>query len=373
MRGYVNTSDTLLMLGRFDEVVATADEGETFAEQTGLSRTAGAFLRGNKIEALMRSGRWEDAMSAAVQKAESGGVFAGTLMLYRAEMHVLAGRRREAEIELRDARRELRDTGVPQYAFPLAAAEAHIALLDGDAGRAAQVVHRVLDGDIASDVDRYRWPVVWLGARIEADRAAQKPDAQQRAAELRELAAGMTASSPADRGYQALAAAEYERACGGDVVAAWRQAVSVCRQMNEPHPLAYALLRQADALATSGDKDAAATAVGEALELARRMGAAPLIELADDVIRSGRLHSLAQAPAAPQSTAEVDRLGLTVRELEVLRLVAEGHSNGEIAQQLFISRKTASVHVSNILAKLGVNTRGQAAAMAHRLGLASEP
>jgi len=59
MRGYVNLSDTLLMLGRFDEVLATADEGGTFAEQSGLSRTAGAFLRGNRVEALMRSGRWD--------------------------------------------------------------------------------------------------------------------------------------------------------------------------------------------------------------------------------------------------------------------------------------------------------------------------
>ena len=65
----------------------------------------------------------------------------------------------------------------------------------------------------------------------------------------------------------------------------------------------------------------------------------------------------------------LDGLGLTARELEVLRLVADGHSNGEIAERLFISRKTASVHVSNILAKLGVTTRGQAAAVAHRRGL----
>jgi tetratricopeptide (TPR) repeat protein len=108
MRGYVNLSDTLLMLGRFDEVVATADEGGAFAEQSGLSRTAGAFLRGNKVEALTRSGRWDEALSLAVPKTEASGVFGGTLMLYRAEMHILAGRRREAEQELRDARGALR-------------------------------------------------------------------------------------------------------------------------------------------------------------------------------------------------------------------------------------------------------------------------
>ena len=69
----------------------------------------------------------------------------------------------------------------------------------------------------------------------------------------------------------------------------------------------------------------------------------------------------------PPSPAE--RLGLTARELEVLALVAEGRTNRQIAQTLFISAKTASVHVSNILAKLGVANRGEAGAAARRLGL----
>ncbi|WP_143712860.1 helix-turn-helix domain-containing protein, partial [Streptomyces hygroscopicus] len=74
------------------------------------------------------------------------------------------------------------------------------------------------------------------------------------------------------------------------------------------------------------------------------------------------------APAAgPADPAE--ELGLTPRERDVLRLVAAGRSNRQIAEQLFISPKTASVHVSNILAKLGVSGRGEAAAVAHRLRL----
>lgn len=65
----------------------------------------------------------------------------------------------------------------------------------------------------------------------------------------------------------------------------------------------------------------------------------------------------------------VTPFGLTPREQEVLRLLAEGRSNPEIGRVLFISRKTASAHVSNILAKLGVRSRGEAAAIAHRTGL----
>ncbi|MGZ4227873.1 MAG: helix-turn-helix transcriptional regulator [Solirubrobacteraceae bacterium] len=372
MRGYVNLSDTLLMLGRFDEVVATADEGEVFAEQSGLSRTAGAFLRGNKIEALMRSGRWDEALTLAAPKTEASGVFGGTLMLYRAEMHILAGRRREAEQELRDARAALGATGVPQYAYPFATAEAQIALLGSDPDRASQIVQRVLETNVSEDANRYVWPVMWLGARIEADRGAGVSHAVERGTALHELAVTLNTRVASDNGYKALAAAEYARLIGGDTVAAWRDAVAATSEMNEPHPRAYALLRHAEALAQAGAAPAATAEVREGLELARRMGAAPLVELANDVIRRGRLSGVDDAATAAQAgtASELDDLGLTTRELEVLRLVAEGRSNGEIAEQLFISRKTASVHGSNILAKLGVTTRVQAAAVAHRRGIA---
>jgi DNA-binding NarL/FixJ family response regulator len=73
-------------------------------------------------------------------------------------------------------------------------------------------------------------------------------------------------------------------------------------------------------------------------------------------------------PAAPPTT-DADRLGLTAREREVLALVAAGRTNRQIGEALFISEKTAGVHVSNILGKLGVASRGEAAAVAHQLGL----
>jgi DNA-binding CsgD family transcriptional regulator len=288
-------------------------------------------------------------------------------------MHILAGRRREAEQELREARGALGATGVPQYAYPFTNIEAQIALLAGDPDRASEIVQKVLVPDLAKEGNRYRWPVVWLGARIEADRGAQAQDAQQRATAVHQLAAEMSSRVPSDHGYQALAEAEHTRLIGGDIVTAWSDAIAAARRMNEPHPLAYALLRRADVLAAQ-DTQAATADVQEALELAQHMGATPLVELANEVIRRARLTGVHDGAAAPAGgPTELDRLGLTARELEVLRLVAEGRSNGEIAQQLFISRKTASVHVSNILSKLDVTTRVQAATVALRLGLVDAP
>ncbi|MFF1745790.1 response regulator transcription factor, partial [Streptomyces mirabilis] len=77
----------------------------------------------------------------------------------------------------------------------------------------------------------------------------------------------------------------------------------------------------------------------------------------------------APEPSAPAPADPAEALGLTSRERDVLRLVAAGRSNRQIAEELFISPKTASVHVSNILAKLDVSGRGEAAALAHRLRL----
>ena len=77
-----------------------------------------------------------------------------------------------------------------------------------------------------------------------------------------------------------------------------------------------------------------------------------------------------QAPATQPAAREARPRGLSAREIEVLRLVAAGRSNGEIAERLFITRKTAGVHVTHILDKLGVSNRVEAAMAAARLGLA---
>jgi DNA-binding NarL/FixJ family response regulator len=100
--------------------------------------------------------------------------------------------------------------------------------------------------------------------------------------------------------------------------------------------------------------------------------AKPLRQEIERLAQRGRLRLTdpATATAQPQTApSPADALGLTQREAEVLALVAEGRTNRQIGQELFITPKTAGVHVSRILAKLGVAGRGEAAAIAHRLGL----
>jgi DNA-binding CsgD family transcriptional regulator len=351
-RGYVMRSDALLMFGRYEDVVRVSETGEALAEGWGLARTSGAFIRANRAEALLRLGRWEEAVAAAAPGTAPPGVFTGALLLVRAEVYLLSGRRAEAESELREARRQLKHVTAPQFAFPLAWIGAQAARADGDLDGARDLLAGELTRADAGEDPRYRWPLLALAMTIEAERAAA----------LHGEADAMTPGTQPDHGQLALLRAEHARLAAAGEAAAWEAAVAAWRRTSEPYPLAVALFRRAEALAAE-DAAGAAAAADEAAEIARRLGAAPLLAEVEALVRRGRLHVDAAADD------EAPDLGLTARELEVLRLVADGHSNGAIAEQLFISPKTASVHVSNILGKLGVATRVQAAAVAHRRGL----
>ena len=132
---------------------------------------------------------------------------------------------------------------------------------------------------------------------------------------------------------------------------------------------ATALLREAEAAASAGSADRAASSLRHANFTASELGAASLLAEIDGVSRRTRI-SIEAPTRVTLDDNTAHNLGLTPREAEVLTLVAGGRTNRQIGNELFVSEKTASVHVSNILRKLGVNSRVDAAAVAQRIGMA---
>jgi DNA-binding NarL/FixJ family response regulator len=162
--------------------------------------------------------------------------------------------------------------------------------------------------------------------------------------------------------------AERSRLTGPGEPAAWQTAAEAWANLGCPHRAAYAVWRHAEAHLLAGERPGpVASTLREAAAAAD--GHVPLQTAIHALADRARipLDTPVSAPAGPP--ADTAPYGLTEREVLVLRLLVAGRSNGEIGAELFISRKTASVHVSNILRKLGVSNRAQAAALAERAGL----
>jgi DNA-binding CsgD family transcriptional regulator len=172
------------------------------------------------------------------------------------------------------------------------------------------------------------------------------------------------------------AEAEWSRVAGSSDPERWATAAHAWEELGHAYPAAYARWRQAEALLARGpSRDGAAAALTQAWTVAGGLEAGRLATEIESLARRARVVLARPGDGEPHDpvppVAPGDELGLTPREREVLALVADGRTNRQIAEALFISQKTASVHVSNILAKLGVANRAEAGAVAHRLGLSA--
>ena len=165
--------------------------------------------------------------------------------------------------------------------------------------------------------------------------------------------------------------AEHARAQGEDDPQLWAAAGEAWRALGRPYPVAYATWRKAEALLRADDREGASAAARAALDAARALGSRWLATEVESLAARARLDvGTAAAAAQDEAAAEPeDPFGLTARERQVLELVARGATNREIGLELHMAEKTASVHVSRILAKLDVRSRTEAAGVAHRLGL----
>jgi DNA-binding CsgD family transcriptional regulator len=387
LRALVSRSDGLNAAGRPEEAVKVALEGIGEARRLGLARSYGPLLAYTATEGLLALGRWDQAEQVSREGLETSpsGPAHIALPLWRAALELGLGDLDAAQARLQAVRHlfpaPIREA---QNAGPLFGGLAELALCRGDLNQARQLVAEAVPQVEANP--RFAAPIYALGLRVEADRAelarARHPHQPapddgtattllERVREAAESSAG--AGLPELAAWHATALAEQTRQQGRADPAAWAAAVAAWERLGRPYRAAYAGFRQAEShLAAGGDRDTAAQILGRAAAITGRLGARPLDTEVHALARRARLHlgPPAEAPAAAAGPpAPAEQLGLTPREAEVLALVAAGRSNRQIAQALFISPKTAAVHVSNILAKLGVDGRVEAAAVAHRLGL----
>ncbi len=187
-------------------------------------------------------------------------------------------------------------------------------------------------------------------------------------------------ATPMACAYESIGRAELTRAAGSPDPGAWADAAARMAELDMELERAYATWRQAEAIvATEGDRAEAAEVVAVAAAVAAASGATGLLDQVTAFARRARLPLQAESGVATEgglardgerpADPALERFGLTRRELEVLTLVADGRTNREIGESLFIAEKTASVHVSRILGKLGVRSRVEAATAAHKLGV----
>jgi len=366
---YANHPEALVWVDRPAEALSLAREGLARASEFGFDFYL-LLIVGNQVRALAELSRWDEALDSAEDPADQAAdAFTRLPMdLARADVHLKRGDVAAAGTLLSACASVLTGQDDVQHGTELSALQALLALREGrwpDARAAAREGLRVA---LSADNQHRASRVVAVGVRVEAD--AGLADGAARADEILSAGEAHLAALEADgalllprtRRYLALARAERTRLAEPSPTV-WSAVAEIAA--HDRHLLAYARFREAEALLLArGSRQQAVTALTEAAAIALSLRAQPLTAEVQALADRARLTlpTVAPAPASP------DPLGLTAREAEVLTLLGHGRTNAEIAEELFISVKTASVHVSNILRKLGLKSRIQAAAVAHRRG-----
>ncbi|MBE1558641.1 helix-turn-helix transcriptional regulator [Nonomuraea africana] len=398
MRAAISESDTLEGWGRHEAATEVARRGIAEAEEYGVSRTSGAFLAINLAEPLVSLGRWDEALEVIEHALDLAPPppYRASLMGFSLDILLARGDLEGAEALFHESRGILaQGTYRDQTLLPNLRRELELRLAQGDDARALELIAAALrerNGHVNPRLasPRYGWPflvsalhatTVTLPTRTSPSSvtagapgpAGEPATLEEVVRELRDVAAKLEIRGDLQRA-QSLTFA----ALTAHDLATWDTATQAWEELGQPYARAQALLAAAEAaLAPPGGREpegqpsavreSVAQRLSTARALAERLGAVPLLTEIDALARRARISLTGEA------LAEETRLGLTAREFEVLKLVTRGMSNREIAGELFISVKTVSVHVSNILGKLGASSRGEAAATAHRLHLFATP
>ncbi len=384
---FLNYADALHSAGHSGEALEIAKRGVAeVAEIVGSGAIRSMrWIRLNLAEIEFDLGDW-DAADEALREAglPHAGIGLAHARLRRAQLALGRGETDSARDDLEQAERLLADALEPPYIAVLAALSADLEARSGDLDAARRAVDRGIDRiQYCSDDAARIAQAAAAGVSVEADVAERAGDlgdddgreaAVARAEALAEMvrAAAEEGEGPVESAHLANAEAELARGAGADDPALWIAAAEAWRAVERPYPAAIARWREAQAALGAGDREGAGRAAGAAIAEARRLGSGWLAAEAEGLVARGRLRI--RDGAAPDADAEPapEPFGLTPRERQVLTLLASGATNREIAGELYMAEKTASVHVSRILSKLEVRSRTEAAAVAHRHGLAAE-
>jgi DNA-binding CsgD family transcriptional regulator len=382
---YVNFADALQLRGDGREAAAVVAEG--LREVDAESHTC-TWLHTLAAELAIDRGDWAAAREGlgAVGRT-SGGTRVG-IELRRGELALALGDLDAARASCEEAELLLVDSLEPQFVAVAGVLRAELDRRDGRIGCARDAIEAALERvEYCSDDTVRLGRLAVTGLAIEADaaqRARDLGDAEDEAAAiaraevmLSRARAAAASGGPLESALHLTAEGHHHRATGAAPGDAWPAAANAWAALDRPLSAAIARWRGAEACLAHGDRDGAAGALRDALGAARRLGCGWLVEEFEGLAARARLTIDAPADgdaAAPEAdVVDGDPFGLTPRERQVLGLVARGATNREIGAELYMAEKTASVHVSRILAKLDVRSRTEAAAVAHRLGMAEAP
>jgi DNA-binding CsgD family transcriptional regulator/tetratricopeptide (TPR) repeat protein len=431
-RTMANLTTVLDLVGRRADAVEVAYRGIEEARAAGLEAVYGNFLAGNVAETLLLLGRWPEARSLCLQALRWAPVGVGFLdawiFLAAVEIETEAG---EAAARLLgqtvlefDALRE------PQLAGSYYLVSASYSLWRGDVSDASRSVGRGWEVVRSTEEWVLAARMAAMAAQVDAAAGAEAREHRQlaplaaargRTTDVIATAAALVraGAAPPSAGsrriaeaYLATARAYQRRLEGDDRPAVWAHVADAWTELSAPYDAALARWRQAEAALSAGagrpGRADAKAPIEEATRVALSLHARPLLreirelagraritlpEAVDAFLNDTSGASLAAVPVGPATVrtgsgtvgrsalvraiagdpsaapARPDTFGLSSREREVLGLVAQGRTNREIGERLFISQKTVGVHVGNILAKLAVSGRVEAATVAIRLGL----
>ena len=379
---YTNLADTLSLAGRTEEGLETAREGLT-AVARRVARSAD-WMSLTVSDLSFEVGDWEAARKYLVPATAQ---LAGRQLIFRhlreAEFALGVGDDETADRCLEEAEPLVARSSEPQWIGAFGTLLAELRRRQRDlAGARAAVAHALDRMELCTDDVARIARVTAAGMRVEADIAQRARDLRERADErdaiarsrihMQRLRAAAQEGGPVEQAWRAVGGAELSRARGRSDPKLWITAAKEWDAITRPFQRAIALWRGTEAYVEAGDRTKACETARDALEISRRLGARWLVDELSTLAQRARLDlgddgaAASDGERAGAGSDGEDPFGLTERERQVLALVAEGATNRQIGAALFMAEKTASVHVSRILAKLGVRSRTQAAAVAHR-------